>query len=145
MILSLFLSCSLRNDICSSSWFINFFHISLVKFSFTCSLGLCLTHDCKNSFLNLLTSVKNELFIFLNSSNICSLRFPISSIKTDFSWFLSFSLNLWFSFGSEKHSWFPTTFSLTDWFWINSYKSLSNFSLVTSSTESLNNLKTWII
>ena len=47
MILSLFLSCSLRNDICSSSWFINLSDISLVEFSFTCSIELCLTQDCK--------------------------------------------------------------------------------------------------
>ena len=80
MILSLFLSCSLRNDICSSSWFINLYDISLVQFLFTCSLGLCLTHDCKNSFFKLLSSVKNELFILLNSSKSFSLRFPISSI-----------------------------------------------------------------
>ena len=80
IILSLFLSCSLRNDICSSSWFINLYDISLVQFLFTCSLGLCLTHDCKNSFFKLLSSVKNELFILLNSSKSFSLRFPISSI-----------------------------------------------------------------
>ena len=92
--------------------------------------------------MKFLTSVKNELFILLNFSEICSLSFPISSINTGFSWFSSFSLNFWFSFGSGKHSRFPTIFSLTDWFWINSSKSLSKVSLVTLSTESLDNLKT---
>ena len=142
MILSLFLSCSLRNDICSSSCFINLSNISFVEFTFTCSPGLCLTNDCNNSFLKLLTSVKSKLFIFLRYFKICSLRFPISSIKTGFSWFSSFSLNFWFCFGSDKHSRFPTIFSLTDWFWINCSKGLSKVSLVTSSTESLNSLKT---
>ena len=92
--------------------------------------------------MKFLTSVKNELFILLNFSEICSLSFLISSINTGFSWFSSFSLNFWFSLGSDKHSRFPTIFSLTDWFWINSSKSLSKVSLVTLSTESLNNLKT---
>ena len=140
VILSLFLSCYLRNDICSTSWFINLSDISYVKFSFTCSQGLCSTHDCKN--LKFLTSVKNELSIFLNSPNICSLRFPISSIKTGFSWFSSFCINFWFSFGSDKHSRFLTILSRKDWFWINSSKILSKVSLVTSSTESLNKQKT---
>ena len=112
MILSSFLSCSLRNDICSSSCYINLSDILLVEFSFICLLGLCLTHDCKNSFWKLLTSVKNERFIFLNSSKICSLRFPISSTKTGFSWLSSFSHNFWFSFRSGKHSQFPAIFSL---------------------------------
>ena len=119
-----------------------YFDISFVELSWTCSLGLCLTHHCKNSFLKLLISVKNELFIFLNSSKICSLRFPISSIKMSFSWFLSFSVKFWFSLGNGKHSRFPKIFSLTDWLWINSSKSLSKVFLVTSSTESQNNLKT---
>ena len=116
MILPLFLICSLRNNICSSRWFINLSDISLVEFPWTCSLGLCLTHDCKNSFLKLLTSVKNDFSIFLNSSKICNLRFPISSIKTGFSWFSSFCLNFWFSFGSDKHCQFPVIFNLTDLF-----------------------------
>ena len=63
MILSLFLSCSLRIDIYSSSWFINLFDISLVEFSLTCLLVLCLTHDCKNSFLKLLTCQKQTFHI----------------------------------------------------------------------------------
>ena len=115
--LSMFLNCSLRNNICSSRWFINLSDISLVEFLQTCSLGLCLTHHWKNSFLKLLTSVKNKLFIFLNSSKICSQRFPTSSIKTCFSWFSSFSLNFWFSFAIP-------------------------ISLMTSSTESRKHLKT---
>ena len=110
MILSLFLSCSLRNDICSSRWFINLSDVSLVEFTWIHSPRVCLIHDWKNSFLKLLTSVKNEVLIFLN---FCS--------------FLSFSLNFWFSFGSNKHSWFPVIFSLIDWLWINNSKSLSKF------------------
>ena len=98
MILYLFLCCFFRNNICSSSWFLSLSHISFVELMFTCSLGLCLTHDCKNSCLKLLTSVKNEPFTFLNSSKIFSLRFPISSFKMDFSLFSSFSLNFWFFF-----------------------------------------------
>ena len=47
MMISLFLSWSLRSDICSSTWFINVSQISLFKFLWTCSLGLCLAHDCK--------------------------------------------------------------------------------------------------
>ena len=133
---------SLEMIFCSSSWFLSLSHISFVELMFTYSLGLCLTHDWKNSCLKLLTSAKNELFTFLSSSKIFSLRFPISSIKIDFSWFSSSSLNFWFSFGSDKHSQFPTIFSLTDWFWINSSKSLPKVSLVTLSAESLNNLKT---
>ena len=89
MILSLFLSCSLEKDICSSRWFINLSEISLDELCWTCSL--CLTHDCKNLFLKLLTSVKKDLFIFLNSAKIISLRFLISSIKRIYSVFIIFS------------------------------------------------------
>ena len=80
--------------------------------------------------------------MFLNFSSICNMRFPVSSIRMGFSWFSSFSLNFWFSFGNDKHSWFPIIFSLTDWFWINNSKILSKVYLVMSSTEYLNNLKT---
>ena len=80
--------------------------------------------------------------MFLNFSNICNMRFPVSSIRMGFSWFSSFSLNFWFSFGNDEHSWFPIIFSLTDWFWINNSKILSKVYLVMSSTEYLNNLKT---
>ena len=79
--LSLFLSCFLWNNICCCRWFINLSSILLIEFPWTYSLGLVLTHDCKNSFLKLLTSVKVKLFIFLNFSKICNLRFSISSIK----------------------------------------------------------------
>ena len=89
-ILSLFLSCSLTNDICYSSCFINLSNISFVEFTFTCSLGLCLTQGWKNSFFKLLTSVKTELFIFQNSPNNCSFMFPIPSIKTGSQFLVSF-------------------------------------------------------
>ena len=82
--LSLFLSCFLRNNICCCRWFINFSGILLIEFPWIYSLGLVLTHDCKNSFLKLLTSVKVKLFIFLNFSKICNVRFSISSIKQVF-------------------------------------------------------------
>ena len=136
MILSLFLNCSLRNYIALlDRWFVSLSSVSLEVFAWTCSLGICLTHDCKNSFLKILTSEhrnkithsyilflcsdKNKLFIFMSSSidgssKICNLRFPTSFINTGFSWFSSFSLNLWFSCGSGKHSRFPVIFSLID-------------------------------
>ena len=99
MILSLFLSCPLRNDICSSRWFINLSNISLIKFLWTCLLGLGVTYDCNNSFLKLLTSVKNELFILLNSSKICNLS--LKQVLLDFHNLLAV---FFFFFDRDKHS-----------------------------------------
>ena len=62
MILSLFLSYSLRNDICSSSWFINLSDISLVEFSFTCSIELCWTQDCKKFIFEVFNFCQKRTF-----------------------------------------------------------------------------------
>lgn len=75
MILFLFLSGSISNHICSSRWFIYLSDVSLVAFTWIRSPGAYLTHAWENLFLKLLPSIKNEFFIFLNSSKICNLRF----------------------------------------------------------------------
>ena len=137
MIFSLFLSCSLRNYICCSRWFINLSYISFVEFKWTCSLGLCLILDSKNSFLKLLNFSYSWI---LPRFAVWGFQYlPLKRVFLSFHHFLSI---FGFLLAATSIPWFPTIFSLTDWFRINSSKSLSKVSLVTSSTESLNNLKT---
>ena len=99
----------------------------------------------------MIVKTRSWSFWFLSKANfLCSwipLRFIIwvlqyLLLKQVFLGFYDFLSIFWFSFGSDKHSRFPMIFSLIDWFWIKNSKSLSKVSIVTLSTESLDNLKT---
>ena len=136
IISSLFFDCSLRNVISSCNCF-----IKLSEFSTITSLP----QEIRCLFLKESTSVKNDDFRASNPSITESLNFDYSLLTLILNDLLHcfWLFEYWVLFGKNKQVHIPTSFSCTEWYFINLSRISSKCSFVNSlSMDSCTKCKT---